>query len=162
MQRTALLLLPLMGLVVAACSDGTPGGRGGLDGPDGRKVLRVAYTREIDVLNALTSQNLVDIQFSMVEGLVTTDEHNTYIPVLAKEIPTEANGLVAHSDDGTVTMTWPLQENARWHDGEPFTADDVCFTWRFVSDEGSQRPHGGVHLGRCARVLRGSFRSHPP
>ncbi len=61
-----------------------------------KKILRIAYTREIDVLNAFTSQHLVDIELSMVEGLITTNENNTYIPVLAKEIPTEDNGLVVH------------------------------------------------------------------
>ena len=52
------------------------------DNDSGRTILRVAYEREIDVLNAFTSQNLVDIAFSMVEGLVTSNEHNAYIPVL--------------------------------------------------------------------------------
>lgn len=124
-------------LAAGACA-GDPDAGGGPESPDGRAVLRVAYPREIDVLNALTSQNLVDIQFSMVEGLVTTDEHNRYIPVLAREIPTEENGLVEVNADGTVTMTWPLREGVRWHDGEAFTSEDVCFTWRFVSSEGSQ------------------------
>ena len=105
---------------------------------DGRQILRVAYEREVDVLNAFTSQMLVDIHFSMVEGLVTTDENNTYIPVLAKEIPSEENGLIEDAPDGTVRMTWPLQEGVRWHDGEAFTSEDVCFTWRFVSSENSQ------------------------
>ncbi len=81
------------------------------------RILRVAYNREIDVMNAYTSQNLVDIEFSMVEGLITTDEHNTYIPVLAKKIPTEANGLIVRQPDGTIEMTWHLQEDVRWHDG---------------------------------------------
>jgi len=54
----------------------------------GKKVLRVAYTSEIDILNALTSQNLTDIELTMVEGLIVSNEKNTYIPVLAKEIPT--------------------------------------------------------------------------
>ena len=38
------------------------------------KILRIAYGREIDVLNAFTSQNLCDIEFAMVEGLITTDD----------------------------------------------------------------------------------------
>lgn len=140
MTRTSRRLIAMAGVAMAltACGGGDGGGRSVLDSVDGRKVLRVAYTREIDVLNALTSQNLVDIQFSMVEGLITTNENNTYIPVLAREIPTEDNGLIVVNQDETVTMTWPLQENARWHDGEPFTSEDVCFTWRFVSSEGSQ------------------------
>ena len=144
-------LLGLLTLALSACSEsGERGGLGTPDDPDSRKILRVAYTREIDVLNALTSQNLVDIQFSMVEGLVTTDENNTYIPVLAKQIPTEENGLIVVHDDGTVTMTWPLQEGVRWHDGEAFTSDDVCFTWRFVSSAGSQVYNRNQYLGIVA------------
>lgn len=134
-------------LMLAAC-----GGEGGesssvLDSVDGRRVLRVAYTREIDVLNALTSQNLVDIQFSMVEGLVTTNQNNSYIPVLATEIPTVENGLVDVREDGSVVMTWPLQEGVRWHDGEAFTSEDVCFTWSFVTSAQSQVYNRDQYLG---------------
>ena len=142
---TALIVL------LAGCG-GAEGAGGTAGGPDpstdgGRKILRVAYDREIDVLNPLTSQNLVDIQFSMMEGLVTTDEHNRYVPVLAKEIPTEENGLIVRNGDGTLDMTWRLHENVRWHDGEPFTSADVCFTWRFVTDAGSQVYNRDQYLG---------------
>ncbi len=38
------------------------------------------------------------------------------------------------SDDGT-QLTMHLIEGAKWSDGEPFTADDVIFTWEdFISD----------------------------
>jgi peptide/nickel transport system substrate-binding protein len=145
-HRTAL---PTLAAIVAlgACSPASDGGAG-----DDRRILRVAYTREIDVLNAFTSQNLVDITFSMVEGLITTDENNEYVPVLAREIPTIENGLVVEGDDGSVVITWPLQEGVRWHDGEPFTSEDVCFTWRFVASEGSQTYNRDHYLGitECA------------
>jgi peptide/nickel transport system substrate-binding protein len=135
---------------LAACGS-EPGDRDGgavSASPDGgRKILRVAYEREIDVLNAFTSQNLVDIAFSMVEGLVTADDNNTYVPVLAKAIPTEDNGLIVRNDDGTVDMTWELHEGVRWHDGEDLTSEDVCFTWRFVTDEGSQTYNRHEYLG---------------
>jgi peptide/nickel transport system substrate-binding protein len=140
-----------LSVLLAGCG-GAEGGGGTAGGPDpstdgGRKILRVAYDREIDVLNPLTSQNLVDIQFSMMEGLVTTDEHNSYVPVLAREIPTEENGLIVRNGDGTLDMTWPLQEDVRWHDGEPFTSADVCFTWRFVTGAGSQVYNRDQYLG---------------
>jgi ABC-type transport system substrate-binding protein len=135
----------LAAALLAACGGGD--GASPTGDTSGRTVLRLAYDREIDVLNAFTSQNLVDIQFSMVEGLVTTDDHNTYIPVLAKEIPTEENGLVVRNADGTVTMTWPLQEGVRWHDGEPFTSTDVCFTWKFVTSPASQVCNRHEYLG---------------
>jgi len=132
---------------LAACG-GEPAETGTAAAGDGsRKILRVAYEREIDVLNPYTSQMLVDIQFSMVEGLITTNDRNTYIPVLAKQIPTEENGLIVQNDDGSVDMTWHLQENVRWHDGAPFTSKDVCFTWRFVSSPGSQTYNRDQYLG---------------
>jgi peptide/nickel transport system substrate-binding protein len=133
-------------LGVGGCGGGevpSPRASGSVD----RRILRVAYDREVDVLNALTSQNLADIMFSMVEGLVTTDEHNTYIPVLAETIPTEENGLVVRRPDGDVEMTWPLRRGVRWHDGETFTSADVCFTWRFVSSRGSQVYNRDQYLG---------------
>ncbi|MDX1646178.1 MAG: peptide ABC transporter substrate-binding protein [Longimicrobiales bacterium] len=140
-----VLAASLLAAVTVACSPGEP--RDPLASPDGRKILRVAYEREVDVLNALTSQMLVDIHFSMVEGLVTTDENNAYVPVLAREIPTMENGGIVENADGTVEMTWPLQEDVRWHDGEPFTSEDVCFTWKFVTDEGSQVYNRDWYLG---------------
>lgn len=142
--RGALGFLLTAGVLVAACSGGDA--RGVADAP-GRKILRVAYDREIDVLNPFTSQNLVDIEFSMMEGLITTDEHNTYVPVLAEEIPTEENGLVEHNPDGTVDMTWRLHPGVRWHDGEPFTSADVCFTWKFVTSPNSQVYNRDQYLG---------------
>jgi peptide/nickel transport system substrate-binding protein len=115
-------------------------------------VLRVAYDREIDVLNPFTSQNLVDISFSMIEGLVTTDDHNRFVPVLATTIPTVENRLVAVNPDGSMDVTWPLREHVVWHDGTPFTARDVCFTWTFVTSPGSETYNREQYLGikRCS------------
>jgi peptide/nickel transport system substrate-binding protein len=133
----------VLGIAAAGCAGRDPaaGAR------SGRKILRVAYEREIDVLNPFTSQNLVDISFSMIEGLVTTDDQNRYVPVLATAIPTEDNGLIRHRPDGTVEMTWPLHEGVRWHDGAPFTSRDVCFTWRFVTSPGSLTYNREQYLG---------------
>ena len=113
----------------------------------GKKILRVAYTREIDVLNAFTSQNLCDIEFTISEGLILTNDENTYIPVLAKEIPTLENGGIVDNGDGTYDMTWNLQEGVMWHDGEEFTSEDVCFTWEFVASEGSETYNRDEYLG---------------
>jgi peptide/nickel transport system substrate-binding protein len=105
---------------------------------EGPKVLRVAYDAEVDTLNALTSQNLTDIEITMVEGLIMSNNENTYIPVLAKEIPTTENGGIVKNDDGTTSMTWNLQQGVKWHDGEEFTSADVCFTLDFIQSEAGQ------------------------
>ncbi len=48
------------------------------------------------------------------------------IPSLASEVPSLANGLI--SADG-LTYTFPLRQGVVFHDGTPFTADDVKFSW---------------------------------
>jgi peptide/nickel transport system substrate-binding protein len=101
----------------------------------GKKILHVAYSAEIDVLNAFTSQNLTDPEVAMIEGLIMSNDKNQYIPVLAKEIPTYENGGAVKRPDGKVDMTWHLQEGVKWQDGVEFTSKDVCFTWNYIVGE---------------------------
>jgi peptide/nickel transport system substrate-binding protein len=51
--------------------------------------------------------------------------------VLAAEIPTAQNGGLAK--DGR-SVTWKLKKGVAWHDGKPFTADDVVFNYEYVTD----------------------------
>ena len=37
------------------------------------------------------------------------------------------------SEDGK-TVTWKLKQGVKWHDGKPFTADDVVFNWAYARD----------------------------
>ncbi len=54
------------------------------------------------------------------------------IPNLAKEVPTKANGLLAAD---LTSVTYNLLEGVTWSDGQPFTADDVVFTWQWIMDQ---------------------------
>src|SRR5207245_6037542 len=108
-------------------------------GPTKGGVLRIGYGAEVDNLNAFTSQFLTDIELTMVEGLIVSNDKNEYIPVLAKQVPTVANGLVKTRSDGKLELTWPLQQGVMWHDQvHEFTADDVCFTWKYIVSTGSE------------------------
>jgi peptide/nickel transport system substrate-binding protein len=51
--------------------------------------------------------------------------------VLAAEIPSIQNGGLAA--DGK-SVTWKLKPGVKWHDGKPFTADDVVFNWEYATD----------------------------
>jgi peptide/nickel transport system substrate-binding protein len=139
-----LSLVVLLSLALSACaapvaSPAASGDTAAASAPaaaeGAKKVLRVAYDAEIDTLNALTSQNLTDIEITMVEGLIMSNDQNTYLPVLAKEIPTFENGGIVKNDDGTLSMTWNLQQGVKWHDGEEFTSADVCFTLDFIQSD---------------------------
>jgi peptide/nickel transport system substrate-binding protein len=68
------------------------------------------------------------------EPLAAYDPDGNLVPVLAAEIPSAQNGGV--SKDG-LSVTWRLKKNVVWHDGKPFTADDVVFNWEYVLDPGT-------------------------
>jgi peptide/nickel transport system substrate-binding protein len=65
------------------------------------------------------------------EPLATWDVEGALSPVLAAEIPDLENGGLAK--DGK-SVTWKLKQGVKWHDGKPFTADDLVFNWQYASD----------------------------
>jgi peptide/nickel transport system substrate-binding protein len=98
-------------------------------------TLNVGLTFDIDTLNVYSTGFLGDVQAAVVEGLIAPDAQARYVPVLALETPTLANGGVELSPDGRrMTVRYALRPGVTWHDGRPFTAQDVAFTWRAVSN----------------------------
>ncbi|MGB5917209.1 MAG: peptide ABC transporter substrate-binding protein, partial [Phormidesmis sp.] len=67
----------------------------------------------------------------VLEPLAAYTADETLKPILAAEIPTVDNGGI--SADNT-TVTWQLKDGVLWSDGEPFTADDVVFTYNFITN----------------------------
>jgi peptide/nickel transport system substrate-binding protein len=65
------------------------------------------------------------------EPLAGWDADGNLIANLAAEIPSLQNGGVAK--DG-LSVTWKLKKNVTFHDGHPFTADDVVFNWEYAAD----------------------------
>jgi peptide/nickel transport system substrate-binding protein len=65
------------------------------------------------------------------EPLAAWDADGNLVPVLATEIPSVANGGL--TADGR-SVTWKLKRGVTWHDGQPFTADDVVFNWEYHKD----------------------------
>src|SRR5688572_14880835 len=57
--------------------------------------------------------------------LIEINDKLEYVPSLALEVPTLANGGV--SKDG-LRYTFKLRKGVKWHDGQPFSAADVAFT----------------------------------
>lgn len=79
------------------------------------------------------------ILHDMLESLIAYDpvDPTRFVPVLATEVPSEANGLI--SADGT-TFTFPIREGVTFHDGGPLEPHDVAYSIRrglLQSDPGS-------------------------
>jgi peptide/nickel transport system substrate-binding protein len=125
----------------------TPARRGG-GGP-----LRLLYWQAPTILNPHLSVGVKDTTGSRMfyEPLADFDPDGQLVPVLAAGVPTLANGGVAR--DGA-SVTWQLKPGVTWHDGKPFTADDVVFTWEFAADPATAATTFGIYrdVERVERV----------
>lgn len=81
------------------------------------------------------------------EPLAAVSPDGALVPVLADEVPSLMNGGVSRDGEW---VTWRLKRNVSWHDGKPFTADDVVFNWEFAADPGT----GATSRGPFEQVAR--------
>ncbi len=99
--------------------------------PTGRVV--VGLSQEPTVFNPLMPHIEVDdgVAFSLFDALFRITPEGEIVPNLAAEVPTIENGGL--SEDG---LEWriKLRDDVTWHDGEPFTAEDVKFTLELITD----------------------------
>jgi peptide/nickel transport system substrate-binding protein len=95
--------------------------------------LKIIYWQAAVHLNTHYAGGTKDQDASRVfyEPLAGWDTEGNLIPQLAAEIPSRQNGGVAA--DGK-SVTWKLKRGVTWHDGKPFTADDVVFTAAYAAD----------------------------
>ena len=135
----------------------------------GGGLLKTLWWQAPTLLNPHFATGTKDQDASRIfyEPLVGFDPDGNLIPILAAEAPSVQNGGLARD---LTSVTWRLKKDVTWHDGKPFTADDVVFTWEFVSDpataavtqrllpgdledrEGRQ-PHRQAHLHQAPAVL---------
>jgi peptide/nickel transport system substrate-binding protein len=97
----------------------------------GGGALRLLYWQASTLLNPHFAVGTKDQEASRVfyEPLAGWDSDGNLVPILAAEIPSKDNdGL---QEDGR-SVVWTLKRGVRWHDGQPFTADDVVFNWDYA------------------------------
>ena len=116
MKKTVCLLLAgvlLLGLAACGQTDG---------GGDGSTLVYASgdYTR----INPAMDEH-GEINILLFNGLTAHDGKNQVVPGLAKSWD---------YDPDTHTYTFHLEENVQWHDGQPFTAEDVKFTIEAIMD----------------------------
>jgi peptide/nickel transport system substrate-binding protein len=120
-------------------------------GAASNSLLIVGYDREPDTMNRYSTHILEDIQSCIIEGLVTADEKNNVVPILAAEIPTLENGGVVLRKDGGMDVTWKLRPGVKWHDGVPHTSADLKFTVDAIN-KGDWKPESTDGFDRIASV----------
>ncbi|MDR5657951.1 peptide ABC transporter substrate-binding protein [Serpentinicella sp. ANB-PHB4] len=133
--RYLMLLLTLsLIVVVSACTSENPNELNLNDHneieqnyqPTEGGTLNLSVTR-FNTLNPLYNQNysVYQLQHMVYESLVTFNEDMTIEPQIAE------SWIV--SEDGQ-SIEFTLREGITWHDGEPFTADDVIYTISLIKN----------------------------
>jgi peptide/nickel transport system substrate-binding protein len=99
----------------------------------GGGAVKVLWWQAPTLVNPHFANGTKDADASRIfyEPLASFDPDGNLIPNLAAETPTVQNGGIAK--DGA-SVTWKLKKNVQWHDGKPFTADDVVFNWEYATD----------------------------
>jgi peptide/nickel transport system substrate-binding protein len=96
----------------------------------GGGLLKVLWWQGPTLLNPHFAVGTKDQDGSRLfyEPLAGWDGDGNLRPILAEAIPGREDGTLAA--DGK-SVTWKLKKGVSWHDGKPFTADDVVFTWEY-------------------------------
>jgi peptide/nickel transport system substrate-binding protein len=132
---------PAASPAAAAAATAAPaaGGRGS------QGTLKMLLWQAPTILNPHITQGTKDFVAARLctEPLISVAAARAMSPVLAAELPTVQNGGLA--PDGK-SVTYKLKKDVKWADGEPFTADDVVFTYQFLSDPASTAVTAGSYV----------------
>src|SRR5438093_13295288 len=92
-----------------------------------------ALVGQATVLNPLfeTNESTRDVNRVIYQGLTAVDSQQNVIGVLAKGWSVSPDHL---------SYTVDLRDGVQWGDGQPFTADDVLFTFHVLQDLEYQQP----------------------
>jgi peptide/nickel transport system substrate-binding protein len=145
---TVAVIALALGSPSIAIAQGEPPYYSDTQGPPqpGGMVNYLLY-EDADRLNPVLGNTSIAAQVvtTILEGLTENDPDGNYVPVLAAELPTLENGGV--SQDLT-TVTWKLKPDVVWSNGEPFTSEDVKFTWQAAVSPAN----GAILAGRYAQI----------
>lgn len=107
-------------------------------------TLSILHPEAPTILNPHLTSSVKDWEVCRItyEPLASFDKDGNMIPFLAAQVPSLENGGVAA--DGK-SVTWKLKRDLKWSDGQPFTADDVLFTYQFITNPDVAAASKGIY-----------------
>jgi peptide/nickel transport system substrate-binding protein len=133
-----LAALATLAAFAAGCTGEAGGGAGerktGSMAPaDGDTLIEASIGNVSSLIPNITSDSAShEVGDFMYNGLVTLDRDLNIVGELAKTWTFSKDCL---------TLDFQLNDNVRWHDGQPFTADDVVFTWQTTVNPKTPSPY---------------------
>jgi peptide/nickel transport system substrate-binding protein len=126
------------------------------------KTLTVAIQSELQgFILELTQDNSrvggVKQPKSMVHNLLTAEnDKGAFIPELAMEQLAVERGTWLLNADGTMDTIWRLRPTVKWHDGMPFTSEDLLFSFEVFRDRDIT-----TRVGAPARLMSAARATDP-
>src|SRR5437899_7593839 len=126
---SAVIHAIMLAIVVAALSLSGPA-RGLAAGKD----FVIGLSGDATSLNPVIATDSMSyiVEWPVFDSLLELDQRLTVRPLLAEAWEMSKDGL---------TYTFRLKKGVKWHDGKPFTARDVAFTFYSVLDPKVTTPH---------------------
>jgi len=128
----------------------------------------LALTAPLGHAVTLRVANQGDVQsmdpHSLNESLQLSFTGNVYEPLVERGKDMALTPALATKWTQTSPTVWrfDLRPNVKFHDGTPFTADDVVFTFKRAAGEGSDMKGYTNPIKECARSTTSSSRSRRP
>lgn len=134
----AILFVIILGLLVG-CSKKTDKSDSGSGNPAAGGKINVGSAVEPETWNPLLSEQIAvqEVGRLLFGGLLLQNDKGEWVPDLASEVPSLANGGI--SSDG-LTVTFRLKPGLKWQDGQPLSARDLQFTYDFIRRNRSRDP----------------------
>src|SRR5579871_1756335 len=76
----------------------------------------------------INTPGLAELVELVSPSLSTVTSDGVRVPLLAASVPSVEDGSWTVGADGTMQTTWRLRPGTTWHDGAPFTTDDLLFS----------------------------------
>jgi peptide/nickel transport system substrate-binding protein len=145
-RRSGALTLGMLAVLVAGCAGPTSAPVRAPDAPaqsapTAPKSLTIGITGSLPALALAATSTPVGGGFRLQEihsdGLITSDV-NVRRPIgrLAERAPSLDDGSISLLPDGRMRVTFALRKGVTWHDGTPFTAHDMLFSYHLAGPEG--------------------------
>ncbi|MDI6777379.1 MAG: peptide-binding protein [Syntrophales bacterium] len=141
-MRIILVLIIILSMAVWGCSgreqENTPRNISDTGPAYGDIMVEGSIGDASNMIPILASDSAShDIAAMVFNGLVKYDKDLNVVGDLAESWNISHNGLV---------ITFHLRKNVKWHDGHPFTADDVLYTYQVTIDPKTPTPYAGDFL----------------
>jgi len=129
-------------VTVAACAPGNLGSGSQSGQPSssssGPKTIVIGIDEDVasiwDVVTSGGGTGARELANIVNQHLVALTADGSPTPRLLAEIPSLERGTWTVQPDGGMETTWKLRPNVVWHDGTPFTAEDVLFSYAVNRD----------------------------